>query len=67
MEWISDNILYSTGKSIQYSAVTHGDIYIHTHTHTHTHMHTYTHLTDSLCCTTERNTTLKVNYTAIKF
>ena len=42
MEWISDNILYSTGKSIQYSAVTHGDIYIHTHTHTHTYAYIHT-------------------------
>ena len=36
------------------------NIYVYTHTHTHTHT------LESLCCTSEVNTTLYINYTSIK-
>ena len=38
----------------------------HIHTYTDTHTHTYIHITKSLCCTPESNTTFKINYTSIR-
>ena len=63
IEWISNKVLlYSTGNYIHYPMISHDeeeyeeelDIYI------------YIYNTISLCCTSEINTTLYINYTSIK-
>ena len=51
--WINNKVLlYSTGNYIQYLVINHNG-------------KEYTCITESLCYTTEINTTLKVNYTSI--
>ena len=54
-------LLYSTGNHIQYPVINHNGneyekeyIYIYIYTHTHT----YIYISQSLCCTSETNTTL---------
>ena len=65
---INKNLLYSTGNYINIfqKPIKEKNLNTHTHTHTHTHTYIYIYITESLCCITETNTTLQINYTPIK-
>ena len=60
--WINNKVLlYSTGKYIQYLVIKdNGKGYEKEDTNT------YVHVSESLCCTAEINTTLQTNYTSVK-
>ena len=57
--WINNKVLpYSTGDSIQYSVINHN---------VKEYEKEYICKTDLLCCVTEINTSLRINYKSIKF
>ena len=57
--WISKILLNSTENSIQYPVINHNG--------KESEKNVYIHITESLRCTAEINTTLQINYTPIKF
>ena len=66
LEWINNNVLlYSPGNYIQYPAINHNGKENEKRIHIYTHIHI--HKIESLCCRAEINTTLKINYTSIKY
>ena len=65
LEWINNNVLmYNTGNSIQYHVIKHIEKNMKKE-YIYTHIHIYK--IESLCCRVEINTTLKINYTSIKY